>query len=264
MMSSLSGLSALIKALDRVPEQVSPIGFWWRDDDLDQSSPALLQMLDVLQENGVTPLLATVPGRLHPSAIEATAPYSVRFALHGWMHQSHSTPPAKKSEYGPERPMALRLSEIKDGRLKISVAAGDRALPWFVPPWNRIDEALLPYLPEQGIEVLSAFETLSKPVREVAGLSRLDTHVDLIDWKSGQRPLSSDGICFALADWVERRLEDITQTHKPIGVLSHHLVTANESWQEWTSWVKEISHHPNACWMTPEAALDRVREHALI
>ena len=47
MMSSLSGLSALIKALDRVPEQVSPIGFWWRDDDLDQSSPALLQMLAI-------------------------------------------------------------------------------------------------------------------------------------------------------------------------------------------------------------------------
>ncbi len=87
-----------------------------------------------------------------------------------------------------------------------------------VPPWNRIAPALVPALPEIGFTGLSTFAARlrAEPVR---GLRQINTHVDLIDWKT-RGFVGHDAAVVAL---VEALRHSRSTTGEPVGLLSHHL-----------------------------------------
>jgi hypothetical protein len=251
----VTGLDALSGRLDALADAGRAVALWWRDDDLERPTPALDALLETLGEHGVTPALAAVSGRLTPDAVAALATTPARLFVHGWLHTDHAPPGGRKSEFGPERPAAIRLAEIADGRRRLAVLAGDRALPCFVPPWNRLGDDLLDRLAEAGVTVLSGFAPWGRPPAPAA-VPRLDTHVDLIDWRAGRAPLAAAAVAAALADRIGARGE--SPVDGPIGILSHHLVTDPPAWRAWRPLLAALAAHPAVRWLDPAAAMAAV------
>ena len=84
--------------------------------------------------------------------------------VHGWSHENHAPDGQKKQELGPHRPLEAVLGELARGFETIAGLFGDRMAPVLVPPWNRIDIALIPHLAAVGFRALSTFGQ-SKPHR---------------------------------------------------------------------------------------------------
>ena len=265
---SRSGLDRLCAGLDAVATAGGSVALWWRDDDLERPTPALAALLDALGEHGIAPALAAVGGRLVPEAVTALAGGPARLLVHGWLHADHSAPGSKKSELGPERPAEVRLAEVAEARRRLAALAGERALPCLVPPWNRIGDDLLARLPETGVTALSAFAAPGR-IPPPAAVPRLDTHVDLIDWRGGRAPLSGEAAALALAAGVGIRAPAAaeqtataghheTRVDGPIGILSHHLVTDAAAWRAWRPLLAALAAHPAVRWLDPAAALAAV------
>jgi hypothetical protein len=99
-----------------------------------------------------------------------------------------------------------------------------------VPPWNRIAPGLVPALPEIGFVGLSSFGARARP-QPVRGLTQINTHVDLIDWR-GDRGFAGeaatlDRLVRALTHAREHVPEEVSE---PIGILSHHLAMDEPGW----------------------------------
>jgi hypothetical protein len=92
-----------------------------------------------------------------------------------------------------------------------------------VPPWNRIDTALLPSLAGIGFTAVSAFgRARAAPVR------MLNTHVDLIDWHGGRGGKDHGLLVRELVAELQQRLDG--NSREPVGVLAHHLVHDEAAW----------------------------------
>lgn len=255
--TAATGLDRLRATLDALAEPGGSVGLWWRDDDLERPTPALGALLEELAGHGIVPALAAVSGRVESAAVAALAGTPARLFVHGWMHANHARPDDKKSEFGPERSLDVRLAEVADGRRRLSVMAGDRALACFVPPWNRIGDDLLHRLGAAGIVAVSGFAPWGRAA-SAAGVPRLDTHVDLIDWRSDRTPLPTEAVAAALEDRISTRLATArheTRVDAPIGILSHHLVTDAAAWRLWRPLLVALASHPAVRWLDPAAAL---------
>ncbi|MEQ9330477.1 polysaccharide deacetylase family protein [Thalassobaculum sp.] len=255
-----AGIDRLLAILDDLAAAGRTVRLWWRDDDLEQPTPALDALLEALGEHGIAPALATVAGRAVPAAVAALAGSPARVFVHGWTHANHAPAGARKSEFGPEREAGTRLAEIAEARRRLAALAGERALACFVPPWNRIGDDLLARLGETGIVALSGFAPAGRAV-PAAAVPRLDTHVDLIDWRGDRLPLTAAAAAAALA--VRIRSRSSAENHDspvdgPIGILSHHLVTGAAAWRAWRPLLAALGGHSAVRWLDPAAALAAV------
>ena len=245
----MSAADALAGFLDRRAEAGRPLDLWWRDDDLETPSPELAACLDALSEAGIAAAFAAIPGGLTAAAVEALDGTGSALFVHGWAHANHAPDGEKKCEFGASRPAADRLAEIARGWARLAELGGDRAVACFVPPWNRIGEDLLPALGGTGIAALSAFASPTRPA-PAAAVPRLDTHIDLIDWRGTGRPVSGA----ALAREIIRH----DGVDGPVGILSHHRVTDPGAWTDWQPILRRLSDHPAVQWLSPGEALARV------
>lgn len=251
------GLAALLATLDGVGASGRTVGLWWRDDDLERPSPALDALLGALAEHGIVPALAAVSGRLEPEAVDALRGNPAPLFVHGWRHLNHAADGAKKAEFGPERPLAVRLAEIADGRRRLSALAGDRLVPCFVPPWNRLGADLHGRLRDTGVTALSGFAPWDRPSAP-ADVPRLDTHVDLIDWRAGRTALAVEAVAAALERRIRAAVWDRDRQSAmdgPVGILSHHRVTDAAAWQAWRPLWSALTGHPAVRWLDPTSAL---------
>ena len=117
-------------------------------------------------------------------------------------------------------------------------------LPVFVPPWNRMGDDAAAALPAAGYRMLSGYRG-----RPEGPLPRLDTHVDLIDWRGGRRFAGAEAVLGALVDVLaaRRRAQDLQDLRglrgpRPTGVLSHHLVHDAAAWrflEDLLAWVED-------------------------
>ncbi|WPZ35418.1 hypothetical protein T8K17_04555 [Thalassobaculum sp. OXR-137] len=245
----MSALNTLAAHLDRRGETGRPLLLWWRDDDLETPSAELSVCLDALHAAGIAAAFAAIPSGLTPAAVAALDGTGAALFVHGWAHTDHAPAGEKKSEYGPARPVAERLEEIARGREAVEAIGGDRAFACFVPPWNRIGDDLLPELGAAGILALSAFAP-PRRAAPAAAVPRLDTHVDLIDWRGTGKPVSGDGFV--------ARLFEHDGVDGPVGILSHHRVTDRRAWTDWAPLLRLLSDHPAVRWLSPGDALARV------
>jgi len=222
--------SPLDDALARARDQGSPIRFWWRDDDAVAATPQLDRLLRLANRYEAGIALACIPAHLEPSLVERLHGEERAFALvHGFSHANHAPSGAKKAEFGAHRPIETMAQEATSALERARALLGERLLPVFVPPWNRIAPALIPALPRLGYRALSTFRDRHAP-RTAEGLLVVNTHVDPIDWHGTRSLADPDGLIRSLADAVERRLSGEADALEPIGFLTHHLVHDEKLW----------------------------------
>lgn len=197
---------------------------WWRDDDAVTATPALETLLTAAEDAGISPVLAVIPGRLNADLPNMLAGRRVHVALHGWTHTNHQPSGSKKAELGDARPLGTVLQELKDGRTVLQDAFGPQFLPMLVPPWNRTIAAVQEALPSIGLRTISRYDQ-DKPL--TPGVPRIDTHLDLIDWKGTRGFIGVDAALSRLADVIAR--DRASGRLGPIGVLSHHLDEVEET-----------------------------------
>ena len=223
----MSTWQALDEEAARWQEAGRTAQLWWRDDDAADAGPALDRLLELHRETGTSLSLAVVPAHATPALVDRLAAEpGVDLLQHGYAHLNHAAPGEKKAELGPHRPAMIVLGELGTGWLALERLFGGRALSVMVPPWNRIAPALVPTLPEIGFSGLSTFGPRRRP-RPVSGLLQINTHVDLIDWKSGRGFAGEAAVLGAL---VAALAHARTVSDEPVGLLSHHLAMDGGAW----------------------------------
>lgn len=194
---------------------------WWRDDDAVRPTPALDRLLALA--DGLPLALAVIPEQATGALAERLAHCpELRVLQHGWNHANHAPADEKKAELGAHRPELAMLDELVAGRQRLALLFGSRALPVLTPPWNRMSAALVPLLHDAGYGGLS----MAGPRRSAEpspGLRQVNTHADLIAWRSGSFVGTAAALGLITAHLAARRAGTVDAA-EPTGVLTHHLV----------------------------------------
>lgn len=233
-------------ALEKAAHENRQIDFWWRDDDAVGPTRALDRLIGVARARQVPLALAVIPAEAeHALARRIADEPLVTVLQHGWRHARHNPPDAKKAEFGDHRPLDTMLAEIDAGTDRLHALFGDRHLPVFVPPWNRIGANLATRLAASRDLAVSAHSPRlpSKP-------GRIDTHCDIIAWRTTRSAVPRAEAFGLLAEEVERRLDGASTG--PIGILTHHLVHDEATWQLLDAILAAIAASPAARW--PDSA----------
>ena len=236
------GWDALAREVDAWRAAGREATLWWRDDDATGSSRALARLLAL--RPGCPLGLAVIPAAAQGSLSGALTD-TVDVLVHGFAHTNHAPAGARKSEYPAGR---AAPDELRAGRERLEHLLGAQVLPIFVPPWNRMGEDAAAVLPGAGYALLSGYRG-----RPEGPLPRLDTHVDLVDWRNGRRFAGADTVLGALVAALAVRRS--TGEARPTGVLTHHLVHDTAAWrflEDLLAWTEEA---PDVRWVRPRDAL---------
>ena len=219
--------SPLRAALAAAP---SPPKFWWRDDDAVADTVQLQRMLRLSAEVDVPVHIAVIPDLLTPSLAPVLADTSARVLVHGWQHRNHAPEGEKKAEFRAHNTNALTQAEAGLQRLRSAFGAQCDAV--FVPPWNRFEPTFAPGFADLGYRGLSLFgaATVDSP------LILRNTHVDPIFWR-GDRGLADSEHMITLAAMHLRETPDT-----PLGLLTHHLVQDDATWDFTRTFMKEMQN----------------------
>jgi hypothetical protein len=232
--------------------------WWWRDDDAIADTPMLKTLLDLADGKPIA--IAAVPRFSEPSLAKAIeARDGVSILLHGWAHANHEPADRKRAEFGAARDLGAATGEIERGMAALRALAPDRFRPIFVPPWNRISPDLSGRLGQVGL-ALSTFN--DRPPG--SGASRVNTHVDVLDWgakkRDGRAAFIGEGAALAtLTDALRRRrlAEPETDPMEPVGLLTHHLEHDAATWRFLETLLPRLDAHPAARRIDAEEGLDR-------
>lgn len=229
----------LISALDGWQAEGRVARFWLRDDDAVEPTPALDRLLNICGRQGVPATLAVIPARAREVlATHLKGRGSIEIALHGWSHENHAPADQKKQELGSHRPADIVLGELAEGVQRLSALFDGQFVPVLVPPWNRIDTALLPHLGSVGVTGLSVFGP-----EKASALPVVNTHADIMDWHGtrGCRPAPDIVACI-----VERLGE--MESGGAMGLLTHHLVHDEAAWAFIDGVLAATAGHPACRW----------------
>lgn len=234
-------MRAIGDLLDRAAAAGRTVDLWWRDDDAVAATPALDRLLALAERHAAPPALAAIPAEAGPDlAARLAAAPGARVLVHGWRHRNGEAAGAKSSEFGGARPLASREGDAASGLAAIRARFGTRALPVFVPPWNRIGPDLAARLPALGYEGLSCF---AETRLHATGLRVVNTHLDPVDWRGGRGPVGEARLAEALRAALA--------TDGPVGLLTHHLAFDAPLWRATETLVATLSGHPATRWIAP-------------
>lgn len=218
------------RALDEAIERHGAL-CWWRDDDAVAPSPALDRLMHLAETANAPLLIASIP--MHATealaARLANAP-AVEVAVHGYAHINQAPAGEKKAEFGAHRPLATLAAEAASGKTRIAALFGAQAVPIFVPPWNRMGDALVPALQTAGFSGYSTFahtEPLHSP------LPRFDALIDPIDWRGSRSAVAPQTLVSHTASLIRQEV--------PIGLMTHHLVHDDAIWALCEALVRRLS-----------------------
>jgi len=240
----------LVAEFDRWGESGHVASLWWRDDD---AVAPTSELTTLLQLAGDAPMsLAVIPAGAGPdlrAALEKVPQVTV--LQHGWRHDNHAMAGAKKSEFPAERSAASVAAELAEGRAKLTALFGTRALPVFVPPWNRFADRFVPLLTKPGIKGLSAMA--SRKVKALPpSIALMDVHIDLVAWKNGKRFVGTAAALSALIDHLRACRLGHAVRGAVTGILTHHLVLDRAGAGFLDRLVATIDRHPAARWLSAE------------
>lgn len=204
------------------------VEFWWRDDDASRPDPALCRLLKLASDSNVPLALAVVPSMAEHSIFEGLRS-EVAVLQHGMDHRNRAPATEKKSEFPPGEPIEQALGRLVGGRRKLEGMAGRLAIPVLAPPWNRISPALVPMLVAAGYGGLSTFG-VRKVTNSAPGLTTVNTHVDIIDWKSTRGFCGADLALRRAVQHLESRRLGGADALEPTGWLTHHAVHDEDCW----------------------------------
>jgi hypothetical protein len=167
---------------------------------------------------------------------------NITILQHGFHHANHAPATQKKAEFGAHRPLSVMLGEIDDGRARLEDLFGDRFLPIFVPPWNRIADDLPAALMARGYRAVSCF---GQPPRDAARYT-INCHVDPIDWR-GSRGFA--GVEHTLQPLIAQLSAGSAKTPpEPVGILTHHRDHDCGGWRFIEDLLAATCDHPAVEW----------------
>jgi hypothetical protein len=252
-------LSTVAAELKRWSDEGRVASLWLRDDDAQEPSQALGQLMTRINAAAVPCLLAVVPMKAGRELAQALRREPlVRVAMHGAWHANHA-PAGRKSEETPqERGLGVIAEELGTARKRLATLFGASAGDWYVPPWNRIGRDVAALLPGLGFRVLSTFGR-NRPAFDTA-LVEFNTHVDIMNWSGGR-------VGHAPAEVLARLASELavarTQGWRPVGVLTHHLVHDARAWAALDAILDVVATHPAALWRDPAALAGHPRPSPL-
>ncbi len=222
---------------------------WWRDDDAIEPTPQLERMLNLSDRYLVPLALAVVPRPATSALAERIGRAKTTHALqHGWCHRNHAPPGAKAAEFGAHREPETMLAEAREGFSRL--ASFPRFSPIFVPPWNRIDPALLTGLREIGLRGLSGYGPRDE--REpIAGFTVANTHADIVAWKTSRGFVGLEKILLELIGHLRARRTGVADVGEPTGLLTHHLVHDEGCWTFIEALLARTTGASAVCWLAP-------------
>ncbi|MEL7092702.1 MAG: polysaccharide deacetylase family protein [Pseudomonadota bacterium] len=211
--------------------------FWWRDDDAVEVTPALEQLAQLADAFDLKIHLAIIPaGATHDLATYCKgAPFLP--VVHGWAHRDHSEGGDKKNEFQTPREGAIDDAARGFDRMHALFGADLRAM--FVPPWNRISDAVVNALPPLGFTELSTYGPRSA-VQAAPGLVQINTHLDPIDWRGGGGLIDAENLVTRAAAHFTDRAEGRADADEPYGLLTHHIVHDPAIWAFATEIITEL------------------------
>lgn len=251
---TVDAFSLLLAELDRWAKADMTAGFWWRDDDAGESCEALDRLVRLSETFGVPCGLATIPARAGEPLRNALSGTSAILVLqHGYAHVNHAPKGNGAWELGLHRPASEVLEELRTGMLALKALFGDRFVPVVVPPWNKMDPGLYPYLPVMGFRGISASYKRHRPVPP-GDLRVADAHCDVLRWKKPDKIARFAG-AEQCVDHMVSHLRDkrtgYADDTEPTGVLTHHLEMDPDAWNFMEALFSLTGAHPAAEWLNP-------------
>ena len=225
---------------------------WLRDDDATDVTPALIRLADRCAASSTPYLIAAIPSQAdHELAAFLASQPLAEVAAHGWTHRNHAPEGSKKQEFPIHRPKSEILHELRRARARSDALFGDKSIPIYVPPWNRIAPEVAALLPDAGFRAVSAFGR--KPMfAPPSSVHELNTHLDIIDWYGSRGGRDPDALTAELAGhlaWARRNVPSA------IGVLTHHRVHDAIAWQFVEELLAETAQHAAVRWSRPSALI---------
>ncbi len=237
-MMNTDPMESLHKALNSRVNAACPVQFWLRDDDAVEPSKALDRLLKLTERYAVPVTLAVIPALTGDAlGLRLASASSAAVAVHGWSHQNYAPATEKKQEFGLHRPVSEVVAELARGYSELKQRHTRQFVPLLVPPWNRIDDAIVQELPSIGFKGLSTFGAQRSDV-----IPTMNTHVDVIDWKGSRGGRMTRDLVMEMVALIE-------STRSPIGILSHHLVHDNNAWHFLEQLFATTSVHAGANWV---------------
>jgi hypothetical protein len=238
-----------------------PATLWWRDDDATRPGPALDRLLALTAAARVPLALAVIPAFAEPALRGRLDDAGHTHVLvHGLAHANHAPEGEKKQELGPHRPIRMVLDDASAGLARLR--AFRRLCPVLTPPWNRIADAATGGLAARGFRGLSAYGP--RTTTTVDGVTVVNTHVDLIDWKNGRRFVGETRALGRLVSHLRDRRTGRVDTDEATGLLSHHAVHDAETWAFCARLTDRLGDDAAVAWRAAptlfplsEAAVDR-------
>ena len=245
--------SDLSEELDAWHDEGRIASLWWRDDDATAPAPALDRLARLAREHEVTVGLAVIPALAEPALASWLESVRAEVLQHGWIHRSHATAGEKNIELGRHRAAGVVTSELSDGLAKLRELAGARFVPVLVPPWNRIDSALIRELPRAGFRGLSTYGPRDAEM-PAPQLRQTNAHLDVVDWRRGRGFVGlGRALCAAVTHLAARR-ERRVDPAEPTGLLTHHAVHEESTWTFLARFVERTRDHPAVRWLAPRDA----------
>ena len=228
---------------------------WWRDDDATHVTPALRELARLSLTYQAPVACAVIPARATRELVCYLGEvHGCKVLQHGYEHKNHAPAGAKRAEYGEHRTVREIVLELKTGFSTMSSLFGKMFLPVLVPPWNRLDDALLPSLEQCGFSGLSTFAP-RRSARPVSGLRQTNCHVDLLDWRGSRGFKGRLLVVGELTRHLSARRSETVDSCEPTGLLSHHLNHDAASWRFLEELFERTASHPAVTWLNGARAL---------
>jgi len=217
---------------------------WWRDDDATSPGPALDRLLETRRDLPLA--IAAVPARTGaPLAARLGHANGVIVIQHGYSHENHAPPGAKKSEFPAGRPITPAIETLACGRQRLSELFGHRFLPVLAPPWNRIDPTLAGRIGDAGLRALSGFGNPAPATHWI------NAHLDPIDWRGTRGFVGEAAALNTLVEHLgKRRRGELPD--EPSGLLTHHRDNDAAVWRFLSALIEFTRGHPAARWVSIE------------
>ena len=147
--------------------------------------------------------------------------------VHGYAHVDHAADGERKTEYSAVRSVDEVEREWRDAINLIDQHYGCRALPVFVPPWNRIAPTLETRLANIGFVGFSGLGARATAIAHQLAVANV--HVDLFDSRRGAFR-GCDAVLTGIVQHLRAKRTGEHDRTEPTGVMTHHLVLDADCW----------------------------------
>ena len=218
------------------------VKFWWRDDDVSDSTEELKILISFSYLNKIPVNLAVIPQNLSNEAIKLIKQYThISVVQHGYSHINYANVGEPLNEFGLHRSLEIQLKEIRIGFEKLITAFGNQFIPVFVPPWGHIADSVIEQISTIGIKGISMIGDRDKIY---PNLINNNVNIDIHSWKT-----ESDISYEVKIRPYNKIIDDVNNQIKKeksnddcliIGILTHSQIMDNNDWYIFGKLVKAI------------------------